>query len=106
MFSSKCCCLAPLNNPAMLEEEDSARGLERSEEASEEVEEEEEEELDEAEAMEATAAAAAALLSCSREWEIRARSTLGGSGRVEGAGPPVPPRVKPPPAPAASIPSP
>lgn len=45
MFSSNRCCLAPLNSPAMVEEEDS-EGLESREEAREEEEEEAEEEED------------------------------------------------------------
>ncbi len=45
--------------------------------------------------IEAAAATAAALLSCRREWEIKARSTLGAKGRVEGVEPPVAPRKKP-----------
>lgn len=93
MFSSKCCCLAPLNNPVMVEDEDK-EGLERREVAREEVEaEEEDDEWDEV--IEAAAATAAALLSCRREWEIKARSTLGGRGRVEGVDPPEAPREKP-----------
>lgn len=96
MFSSKCCCLAPLNNSVMVEDED-REGLERKEVAREEVEaeEEEEDEWDEPEVIEAAAATAAALLSCRREWEIKARSTLGARGRVEGVDPPEPPREKP-----------
>lgn len=74
----------------MLEDEDKD-GLERREVAREE----EEDELDEAEAIEAAAATAAARLSCRREWEIKAKSTLGGRGRVEGVGPPDAPREKP-----------
>lgn len=93
MFSSKCCCLAPLNKPVRLEDDD-MEGLERSEVAREE-EEVEEEEWDEPEAIEAAAATAAALLSCRREWEIKARSTLGGKGREEGVDPPEAPREKP-----------
>lgn len=42
VFSSKCCCLAPLNNPVMVDEED-REGLERSEEAREEEDAKEEE---------------------------------------------------------------
>lgn len=95
MFSSKCCCLAPLNNPVMVEDEDK-EGLERREVAREEVEvEEEEDEWEEPEVIEAAAATAAALLSCRREWEIKARSTLGGRGRVDGVDPPEAPREKP-----------
>lgn len=45
--------------------------------------------------IEAAAATAAALLSCRREWEIKARSTLGARGRIEGVDPPEPPREKP-----------
>lgn len=79
----------------MVEDEDK-EGLERREVAREEVEaEEEEDEWEEPEAIEAAAATAAALLSCSREWEIKARSTLGGRGRVEGVDPPEAPRDSP-----------
>lgn len=78
----------------MVEDEDK-EGFERREVAREEVEDEEEEEWDEPEAIEAAAATAAALLSCRREWEIKARSTLGGRGRVEGADPPEGPRESP-----------
>lgn len=79
----------------MVEDEDK-EGLERREVAREEVEaEEEEDEWEEPEAIEAAAATAAALLSCSREWEIKARSTLGGRGRVEGVDPPEAPRESP-----------
>lgn len=95
MFSSKCCCLAPLNNSVMVEDEDND-GLERREVAREEVEvEEDDDEWDEPEVIEAAAATAAALLSCRREWEIKARSTLGARGRVEGVDPPEAPREKP-----------
>lgn len=94
MFSSKCCCLAPLNNSVMVEDEDKD-GLERKEVAREEVEAEEADEWDEPEVIEAAAATAAALLSCRREWEIKARSTLGARGRVEGVDPPEPPKEKP-----------
>ncbi len=95
MFSSKCCCLAPLNNSVMVDDEDK-EGLERREVAREEVEaEEEEDEWDEPEEIEAAAATAAALLSCRREWEIKAKSTLGARGRVEGVDPPEPDREKP-----------
>ena len=94
MFSSKCCCLAPLNNSEMLEDEDK-EGLERREVAREEVEaEEDDDEWDEPEVIEAAAATAAALLSCRREWDINARSTLGARGRVEGVDPPEAPREK------------
>lgn len=94
MFSSKCCCLAPLNNPVRVEDEDK-EGFERREEAREEVEAEEvADEWDEPEAMEAAAATAAALFSCRIEWEINARSTVGGRGRVEGADPPEAPKEK------------
>lgn len=85
----------------MLEEEDK-EGLERREVAREE----EGDELDEAEAIEAAAATAAARLSCRSEWEIKAKSTLGGRGRVEGAGPPEAPREKPLELPLTSKPSP
>lgn len=79
----------------MAEDEDKD-GFERREVAREEVEDEEEEdEWDEPEAIEAAAATTAALLSCSREWEIKARSTLGGRGRVEGVDPPEAPRESP-----------
>lgn len=95
MFSSKCCCLAPLNNSVMVEDEDK-EGLERREVTRDEVEaEEEEDERDEPGVMEAAAATAAALLSCRIEWEIKARSTLGARGRVEGVDPPEAPREKP-----------
>lgn len=95
MFSSKCCCLAPLNNSVMVEDEDK-EGLERREVTKDEVEaEEEEDERDEPGVMEAAAATAAALLSCRIEWEIKARSTLGARGRVEGVDPPEAPREKP-----------
>lgn len=72
-------------------EDDDKEGLLRSEVAIEEVEVE----WDEPEVMEAAAATAAALLSCRREWEIKARSTLGGRGRLEGVDPPEAPREKP-----------
>lgn len=75
----------------MVEDDDRA-GLLRREVASDEVEVEE---WDEPEVIEAAAATAAALLSCRREWEIKARSTLGGKGRVEGVDPPEAPREKP-----------
>lgn len=77
-----------------MEDEDSD-GLERREvaRAEEEEEAEEEDELDEA--IEAAAATAAALFSCSREWDIRAKSTLGGSGREEGVDLSEPPTEKP-----------
>lgn len=78
----------------MVEDEDK-EGLERREVAREDVEVEEEDEWDEPEVIEAAAATAAALLSCRREWEIKARSTLGGRGRVEGVDPPEAPREKP-----------
>lgn len=79
----------------MVEDEDN-EGLERREVAREEVEaEEEEDEWDEPEVIEAAAATAAARLSCRREWEIKARSTLGARGRVEGVDPPEVPREKP-----------
>lgn len=95
MFSSKCCCLAPLNNSVMVEDEDK-EGLERREVTRDEVEaEEEEDEREEPGVMEAAAATAAALLSCRIEWEIKARSTLGARGRVEGVDPPEAPREKP-----------
>lgn len=56
MFSSKCCCLAPLNNSVMVEDEDK-EGLERREVTRDEVEaEEEEDERDEPGVMEAAAA--------------------------------------------------
>lgn len=45
--------------------------------------------------IEAAAATAAALLSCRREWEIKARSTLGARGRVEGVDPAEAPRKSP-----------
>lgn len=78
----------------MLEDEDK-EGIERRDEASEEMEAEEEEgEFDEAEAIEAAAATAAALFSCRIEWEINAKSTVGGNGRVEGVDPPDTPRDK------------
>lgn len=94
MFSSKCCCLAPFNNPVMVEDEDK-EGFERREVAREEVEAEvEEDEWDAPEAIETAAATAAALLSCKRECEINARSTVGGRGRVEGVDPPEPPKEK------------
>lgn len=67
MFSSKCCCLAPLNNSVIAEDE-GKEGLDRREVTREEVEaEEEEDEWDEPEVMAAAAATAAALLSCRRE---------------------------------------
>lgn len=78
----------------MVEDEDKV-GFERREVAREEMEAEEEEgEWDEPEAIEAAAATAAALFSCRREWEINARSTVGGRGRVEGVDPPEAPREK------------
>lgn len=84
----------------MVEDEDKVV-FERREVAKEEVEDEEEEDgWDVPEAIEA--AAAAALLSCKRECEIKARSTLGGKGRVEGADPPVAPRESPAPVPLTS----
>lgn len=81
----------------MVEDEDK-EGLERREVAREEVEaEEEDDEWDEPEVMEAAAATAAALLSCRREWEIKARSTLGARGSVEGVeGPREKPVLEPP----------
>lgn len=95
MFSSNCCCLTSLNKSVMVEDEDK-EGLERREVTRDVVEaEEEEDEWDEPEEMEAAAATAAALFSCRREWEIKARSTLGARGRVEGAvDPPEAPREK------------
>lgn len=76
----------------MVEDEDK-EGFERRED---EVEAEEEgDEWDEPEVMEAAAATAAALLSCRREWEIKARSTLGARGRVEGVDPLETPREMP-----------
>lgn len=79
----------------MVEDEDK-EGLERREVTRDEVEaEEEEDERDEPGVMEAAAATAAALLSCRIEWEIKARSTLGARGRVEGVDPPEAPREKP-----------
>lgn len=79
----------------MVEDEDK-EGFERREVAREDVEDEEEEDVwDEPEAIEAAAATAAALLSCRRECEIKARSTLGGKGRVEGVDPPEVPRESP-----------
>lgn len=99
MFSSKRCCLAPLRSPAIEEDEEEA-GADSREEASEEevvvdeTEEDKEEEEEEgvctlrSEVREAAAAAAAAAarLSCMSECavEIRAISTLGGSGREDG----------------------
>lgn len=78
----------------MVEDED-REGFERREVAREEVEDEEEDAWDEPDAIEAAAATAAALLSCRSEWEIKARSTLGGNGSVEGADPPEAPRESP-----------
>lgn len=78
----------------MVDDEDK-EGFERREVVSEEVEDEEEDEWEEPEAMEAAAATAAALLSCKREWEIKARSTLGGRGRLEGVDPPEDPTESP-----------
>lgn len=76
----------------MVEDEDK-EGFETRED---EVEAEEEgDEWDEPEVMEAAAATAAALLSCRREWEIKARSTLGARGSVEGVDPLETPREKP-----------
>lgn len=77
-----------------MEEDEDKEGLERKEVAREEVEAEDEDEWDEPEAIEAAAATAAALLSCRREWEIKARSTLGARGSVEGVDPPEAPREK------------
>lgn len=100
VFSSNRCCLAPLRSPAIEEDAEEA-GAESREEASEEeeveevvddtVEDKEEDEVvctlrsEDREAA-AAAAAAAARLSCMSECavEIRAISTLGGSGREEG----------------------
>lgn len=59
----------------MVDDED-REGFERREDAKEEVEDEE---------VGIEEALAAALLSCRRECEIRARSTLGGRGKVDGA---------------------
>lgn len=84
VFSSKC-CLAPLNNSARAEDEDKD-GLERREVTRDEVEAEDGE-WEVLEVIEAAAATAAALLSCRREWEIKARFTFGAKGRVEGVGP-------------------
>lgn len=79
----------------MVEDEDK-EGFERREDTNDEVEAEDEgDEWDEPEVMEAAAATAAALLSCRREWEIKARSTLGARGRVEGVDPLEAPREKP-----------
>lgn len=76
-------------------EDEEKEGLERREVAREEVVAEvEEDEWDEPEAIVAAAATAAALLSCKRECEINARSTVGGRGRVEGVDPPDPPKEK------------
>lgn len=67
MFSSKCCCLAPLINSVRVVDED-REGLERREVTKEDVEaEEEEDKWGEPEVMEAAAATAATLLSCRRE---------------------------------------
>lgn len=91
VFSSKC-CLAPLNNSARAEDEDKD-GLERREVTRDEVEADDGE-WEVLEVIEAAAATAAALLSCRREWEIKARLTFGAKGRVEGAGPPEVPADK------------
>lgn len=100
VFSSKCCCLAPLINSVRAVDEE-REGLERREVTKDDVEAEDEEvKCGEPEEMEAAAATAATLLSCRRECEIRAKSTLGAKGRVEGVGPPEAPREKP--APPAS----
>lgn len=92
VFSSKC-CLAPLNNSARAEDEDK-EGLERREVTRDEVEAVDGE-WEVLEVIEAAAATAAALLSCRREWEIKARFTLGAKGRVEGVGPTEVPADKP-----------
>lgn len=80
----------------MAEDEDK-EGFERRELAREEVvdDDEEEDELDEPVVIDAAAATTAALLSCRREWEINARSTLGGRGREDGVDPPEAPRGSP-----------
>lgn len=100
VFSSKCCCLAPLISSVRVVEEE-REGLERREVTKDEVEDEDEEvKSGEPEEMEAAAATAATLFSCRRECEIRAKSTLGAKGRVEGVGTPLAPRENP--APPAS----
>lgn len=97
VFSSKCCCLAPLINSVRVVEEE-REGLERREVTKDDVDDEDEEvKCGEPEEMEAAAATAATLFSCRRECEIRAKSTLGAKGRVEGVGTPVAPKEKPPP---------
>lgn len=86
----------------MAEDEDK-EGFERREVARDEVEEDDEEdELDEPVVIDAAAATTAALLNCRREWEINARSTLGGRGREDGVDPPEAPSGSPVPEPLIS----
>lgn len=74
VFSSKCCCFELLNTPVSAEGE--SNGLVKS------VDEVAEEALDELAVIEATAAAA--LLSCNRDCDNKAKSTVGGRGKEEG----------------------
>lgn len=95
VFSSNCCCLAPLINSERLVDEE-REGVERREVTKDDVEDEEEVvKCGDPEEMEAAAATAATLLSCRRECEIRAKSTLGAKGRVEGVPLPEAPSEKP-----------
>lgn len=74
VFSSKCCCFELLNTPVSAEGE--SNGLVKS------VDEVAEEAVDELAVIEATAAAA--LLSCNRDCDNKAKSTVGGRGKEEG----------------------
>lgn len=74
VFSSKCCCFELLNTPVSAEGE--SNGLVKSgDDVAEEA-------LDELAVIEATAAAA--LLSCNRDCDNKAKSTVGGRGKEEG----------------------
>lgn len=74
MFSSKCCCFELLNTPVRVEGE--SNGFEKS------VEGVAEEALDELVVIDATAAAA--LLSCNKDCDNKAKSTVEGRGKEVG----------------------
>lgn len=79
VFSSKCCCFELLNTPVSAEGESIGGFEKRGADIEEELEEEA---LDVLAVIEATAAAA--LLSCNRDCDNKAKSTVGGSGNEEG----------------------
>lgn len=77
VFSSKCCCLEVLNTPVSAEGESKGGFEKRAEDREADVEEE----ALELAVIEATAAAA--LLSCNRDCDNKAKSTVGGRGKEE-----------------------